>query len=125
MKTYTQLERFEKAFNEFLLKIYKKSVIKIEYYQLRGESRKNQCAFLGYETTSGGLHGIHYNEQIRSYKFGTREQEGQSWITELNYREVSKIPSYIKDAFYEVAVSKKDKIIKIVKKGKDSLNEWT
>ena len=65
-------------------------------------------SFMGYETNTRGLHGIHYKKFTRQYYFGTRQEADNSGIWPMNESQVLNIPSILKAAFLEVATTKRN-----------------
>ncbi len=120
---YSEFEKNEEAFYAFLRQLNRKREIEVIYYEYTGQNRMYDIAFIGYETNSEGLHGIHYNKQRFTYQFGTREIDRKSRLNVLTEPQIKKIPAYLKEVFLEVARKKIDVIIKRGKKGNDDLND--
>jgi hypothetical protein len=109
---YTGIKLFEEAFDLFLRKLKIKEEIVIEYYRLTKNNEHYDFAFFGYTEEKGGRHGIHYNRKLNFYYFGTRNIKLQQKPEPLTFRQESKIPKHLKQAFFEVANQKRDKKLK-------------
>ncbi len=88
---------------------------KIYYYTYYDKIRGNECAFIGYQTNTRGLHGIHYNGTRHRYFFGTRNNEIRSEINMLMPPQVELIPSNLKDAMLDSVNRKINKRVRNVK----------
>lgn len=124
MKTYQQYENLNDAFLEFLKALNRKSEFKIKFYEVDRRNGVHAYSYAGYETKSGGFHGIHYSSQNFAFSFGTRGLNGNSWITGLNFSQVEKISGSLKDSLKRVAMTRKGLLIKRAKRDKPDLNEW-
>ncbi len=109
---YSQIVAFEKAFKSFLIQYNRKPVITIHYYRDYDRLKHSDCSFIGYETTSRGLHGIHYNGTKKTYHFGTRNNEIKSEIHMLMPPQIASIPSHLRDGMLDAANKKIRKIIR-------------
>ena len=104
---YKEMLALEDAVDAFLRKYNRKQEIKIYYYILKGRKMGLDFSFMGYETNTRGLHGIHYKKFTRQYYFGTRQEADNTGIWAMNESQILKIPSILKAAFLEVATTKR------------------
>ena len=103
---YTQMMNKETAFSNFLTQQKRKSEMTVYYYTLRTPLGKYDFAYMGYETNTEGLHGIHYDRRRNSYYFGTRNKKRKSTLTTLTYNQINEIPKLFKTMLMNVANSK-------------------
>jgi hypothetical protein len=109
---YTELIVFEKAFDLFLRKQKNKEEIEVKYYLLIRKNKPYDLSFIGYLEEKGGRHGLHYNKNLDTYYFGTRNIKLGKRPEPLNPAQITKIPSRMKQAFFDVTEAKKDRKIK-------------
>ncbi|MDE3213984.1 MAG: hypothetical protein KGM98_12175 [Bacteroidota bacterium] len=104
---YKEIIFFEKIFTNFLAKSSRQKHWKIQYYQLKGTRTTYDCAFIGYETSQLGKHGIHYCLQNHQFYYGTRKNSTESTLIKLTPAQEFKIPTDIKQALFRAISSKK------------------
>ena len=113
--TYQEFEFYEKTFDDYILKLKRKSEVRIHYYILRTKDMDYDYSFIGY-LTNGGRHGLHYNRTKNTYYFGHRNPMTGSTIITLNPSQEMKIPSRLKDGLLLVANNKSGTIVKKLKR---------
>jgi hypothetical protein len=116
IRTYTEILRFEEAFKSFLSQLNRKPVIEIKHYVLYSRTRANHYSWIGYETNTRGLHGIHFNSTINEYYFGTRNNKIKSEIWMVMPPKAMLIPSHLKAGLSYAAKNEVDIKTKNVKK---------
>jgi hypothetical protein len=112
MLTHLEQEEFEKAFFNFLIRFKRKNEIKVKYYDRPLRNGIFDYAYIGYVTSKGGFHGIHFSEYRNDFYFGVRNMETGASPRWLNYSLQSKIPALIKEAMKGVATERSRRIIK-------------
>ena len=120
---YLELQNIEEAFYSFLRKINRKNAIRIRYYEFEGVKQKDYCALIGYVTSKGDLHGIHFSKMRNSYYFGTRTKESNLYIVGLTEPQSQRIPDRLKEGFWEVVAQKKGMTLKKIGRGNGDIND--
>ncbi|GAC1423043.1 MAG: hypothetical protein NVS1B13_16560 [Flavisolibacter sp.] len=109
---YLNIEKAEEAFKTFIKTYKRKDEIEIFFYTRLGIKKNIDCAFIGYFTSNGGFHGIHYNKMFDSFRFGTLDRELNLKPMSLAYRECQLIPEWWKLALNKVASTRLEMVIK-------------
>lgn len=102
---YKELQMFQKAIHDFLLKLRRKKQINVKYYFLKSRIMDYDFSFVGY-STKYGTHGIHYCRQKNCYYFGSHNREIKSTLQIIPLGIAYNIPSELKDAFLKATETK-------------------
>lgn len=114
----------EKAFSDFLIQQIRKDELIIYYYGIKTSARKDDYSYVGYETNTDGLFGIHYNNIRNDYFFGTQNRKHESTLTCLTYAQVQTIPAYLQTILKNVARSRQKVKLKKASSEKDKSEDF-
>ncbi len=107
--TAKQIDFIAKIYKDFLIKLKKKKMHKINYYIRRVNGKTCHCACIGYFTNKG-IHGIHFNRTLVQYYFGERSEYSNP--IGLHPGLSFKIPALFKDALLHATNNKKHVLIR-------------
>ncbi len=105
-----EFQMFEKAVNDFLLKLKRRKQIKIQYYFFKSRIMGYDFSFVGYRTKDG-LHGIHYCRQKNAYYFGGQSLKMKPTLQHIPQGISYNFPGKLKEAFLKVSETKTNCII--------------